>query len=128
MKLSMSLAALAFVASSAAAANVPRAELTALNLNPETFTSSISEHYWLVLFYSPFCPHCRHFKPTWAELIEQEKGVSGLGFAEVNCVEQGDLCKDQGVRGFPWLQMCVAVILSDCAFILVQVRQRCQVR
>jgi len=43
----------------------------------------------VVLFYSPFCGHCIHFKPMWADLVKHEDKVPKLAFAEVNCIEQG---------------------------------------
>ena len=45
-----------------------------MNLTPQTNVKSKC----LILFYSPGCPHCVHFKPTYAELakLAEQLGVT----------------------------------------------------
>ncbi|KZV85006.1 thioredoxin-like protein, partial [Exidia glandulosa HHB12029] len=67
------------------------------------FNSTIEHDFWFVEFYSPSCPHCKKFAPTWKEFTESQKDVPKLHFAQVNCLAQGDLCNAQGVKGYPEL-------------------------
>ncbi|ORY03649.1 thioredoxin-like protein [Clohesyomyces aquaticus] len=81
----------------------------------------IAKGNWLVEYYSPMCPHCMAFKPTWQTLYEfyytskpiaskSEKDEDSLNsftrwydfkFAKVNCVTARDTCSDMGVENFP---------------------------
>ncbi|PLW20651.1 hypothetical protein PCASD_17112 [Puccinia coronata f. sp. avenae] len=42
-------------------------------LNENSFDSSIQHGLWFIECYSPFCPHCKHFAPTWIELVDKMK-------------------------------------------------------
>ncbi|KAI8063790.1 thioredoxin-like protein [Gongronella butleri] len=58
---------------------------------------------YFIKFYAPWCPHCKRLAPTWEELARQLKGK--VNIAEVNCDVHRDVCKTQGIRGFPTLIM-----------------------
>lgn len=47
------------------------------------------------------CGHCKKLAPIWTELARNMRGK--LTIAEVNCEEQGALCRSQGVTGYPML-------------------------
>ncbi|KAF2475694.1 thioredoxin-like protein [Lindgomyces ingoldianus] len=86
-----------------------------------TINDDISKGNWLVEFYSPMCPHCMAFKPTWQTLYEfyytsksiastPEKEGDSLNsftrwydfkFAKVNCIAYRDMCSEKGVENFP---------------------------
>ncbi|CAO1618120.1 unnamed protein product [Jaminaea pallidilutea] len=75
-------------------------------LNSLTFDPSIKSGMWFVEFFSPYCGHCRHFAPTYADLAEIQAPLeesSQFYIRRVNCVEQGDLCNLQKVTGYPSL-------------------------
>ncbi|KAG8883171.1 hypothetical protein FRB97_007106 [Tulasnella sp. 331] len=40
-------------------------------LTSTDFSSTTSQGLWLVEFFSPSCPHCRRFEPTWRNLTEK---------------------------------------------------------
>ncbi|KAF8311586.1 thioredoxin-domain-containing protein [Clavulina sp. PMI_390] len=67
----------------------------------------------MIEFFSPYCSHCRHFKPTWAELVET-KSTAALGFsmAQVDCIASclthtlaSDLCQEQKVPHYPYITL-----------------------
>ncbi|KAK7049871.1 hypothetical protein VNI00_005301 [Paramarasmius palmivorus] len=78
-----------------------------LKLSSEAFEPTISEGVWVVNFESPYCSHCKHFKPLWNELVEEKLGSPnpGIRFAEVNCVTDGDLCNANKVTGYPQMNV-----------------------
>lgn len=74
--------------------SVPAQALSAESdlLNSDSFSTSTSSSMWLVEFFSPYCPHCKRFKPTWENLVSLHGHLadsSGFNFARVNCIEQG---------------------------------------
>ncbi|PPQ86762.1 hypothetical protein CVT25_012407 [Psilocybe cyanescens] len=86
-----------------------------IEFTPTTFSQTIREGLWFVEHYSPYCGHCKHFKPTWQQLVldTRDKGDEGLGGGEVpevgmgvvDCIVHGDLCDENGVKGYPTLIM-----------------------
>ncbi|PWN29853.1 thioredoxin-like protein [Jaminaea rosea] len=75
-------------------------------LTSTTFDSSVAKGMWFVEFFSPWCHHCKAFAPTYADLAEIQEPLeqtSDFYIRRVNCVEQGDLCDAQKVRGYPSL-------------------------
>jgi hypothetical protein len=50
--------------------------------------------------FSPYCSHCRHFAPTWGELVEDFKAheETGINLAQVNCATHGgQYCSPTGI-------------------------------
>ncbi|KAL0575530.1 hypothetical protein V5O48_006453 [Marasmius crinis-equi] len=76
-------------------------------LTPANFKSSISKGVWLIEHFSPYCGHCKAFAPTWDDLVKENEAQSnpGIRLAQVNCVTHGDLCNENGVSGYPQLNM-----------------------
>ncbi|KAH7101130.1 thioredoxin-domain-containing protein [Auriculariales sp. MPI-PUGE-AT-0066] len=73
-------------------------------LTLQDFDATIRKGYWFVEFYSPSCPHCKKFAPTWKQFVESDiKNTPGLQLAQVNCLVQGDLCGNLEVKGYPEL-------------------------
>ncbi|KAI0666173.1 thioredoxin-domain-containing protein [Trametes maxima] len=90
-----------------AAAPVESAETELLVLTPDNFESTISEGVWFVEHFSPYCGHCRNFAPTWKQLVEQteSKPDPGIHLAQVNCAVNGDLCRKNGIDGYPQMNL-----------------------
>ena len=94
-----------------------------IELGGKTFDDSITDGYWLVEFFSPYCVHCTAFAPTWQTLYEYyytqepvpQAPASSTGdddmnsftryydfhFAKVDCVVNADLCVEKNVPSFP---------------------------
>ena len=61
-----------------------------LELSPETFKQTLSEGYWFIEHFSPFCAHCRKFAPTWEKLVlEAKTEIPNVKLAVVNCAVHG---------------------------------------
>lgn len=58
-----------------------------------------------VMFYAPWCGFCKRLHPTWEELASDQDidQYTDVTVAKVDCTQQGDLCKEHGVRGYPTL-------------------------
>ncbi|TFK28589.1 protein disulfide isomerase [Coprinopsis marcescibilis] len=75
-------------------------------LTPENFDLTVAKGHWFIEHYSPYCPHCINFAPTWQTLEKDaEAEFPSVHLAQVNCVLHGDLCDKNGVTGYPQVIM-----------------------
>ncbi|PFX28948.1 DnaJ-like subfamily C member 10 [Stylophora pistillata] len=74
-----------------------------ITLSHSDFEVSVegSEDIWFINFYSPFCSHCHDLAPTWREVARELEGV--IRFGAVNCQEEWNLCRHQGIPSYPSL-------------------------
>ncbi|KAI0841254.1 thioredoxin-like protein [Hypoxylon sp. FL0890] len=93
----------------------PLLELTADNFDKEVKLSK----FLVVKYFSPYCPHCIDFAPTYQTLYEYyytskapsdpESATSttsfekfyDIRFAELNCIAYGDLCTKHDIQSYP---------------------------
>jgi len=80
--------------------------LSAITLTEGNFVSQVSASPHFVMFYAPWCGHCKRLAPVWEELAgkmnkDVEKEVT---IAKVDCTEQTALCSAQDVTGYPTLK------------------------
>ncbi|CAL6029555.1 Thioredoxin_domain-containing protein [Hexamita inflata] len=54
----------------------------------------------VVMFYTPWCPHYQKFQQTW-EKLQMDKVI----FAQVNCVENRDICQEENIKDYPTLRL-----------------------
>lgn len=92
-----------------AATNTDKATHDGLRkLTAANFTLT-NEGAWLIEFFSPNCVHCRRFGATWSELSQNKDNLrtqypkAPFTLAQVDCLAQWDLCKEQGVTFLPRL-------------------------
>ncbi|TDH70345.1 hypothetical protein CCR75_003966 [Bremia lactucae] len=57
---------------------------------------------WMIDFYHPFCPHCKHFAPAFIELAAYYKEQDNLYIGAVSCMDHVK-CRRVGITGFPTL-------------------------
>ncbi|TFK64723.1 protein disulfide isomerase [Pluteus cervinus] len=75
-------------------------------LTPENFKESTAHGLWFIEHFSPYCHHCKEFKPTWDQLVEYtESSGMGITLAQVDCSVHGDLCDANGVKGYPQMTL-----------------------
>ena len=65
------------------------------------FMATLQDGPTFVKFYAPWCGHCKKLAPTWTQLAAQFRNK--LNIAEVNCESYKDICKQEGIQGFPTL-------------------------
>jgi len=80
--------------------------VTAVNLNEHNFVSQVKESPHFVMFFAPWCGHCKRLAPTWEELAaKMNKDVEmDVTIAKVDCTEATALCSAQDVTGYPTLK------------------------
>lgn len=63
----------------------------------------------LVLFYAPWCPHCKSLMDgegsTWQNLLRKYAGRKDLMIDQVNCDEKPDVATQYGIGGFPTIML-----------------------
>ncbi|KAK7431431.1 hypothetical protein QQZ08_001921 [Neonectria magnoliae] len=88
-----------------------------LELTPNNWAEEVAKtKYIFVKHYSPYCPHCIDFAPTFQSIYEfyhTSKPVAAdaedttflayysFRFATINCVAYYDLCMDHSVQSYP---------------------------
>lgn len=79
----------------------PNVQGVSVELTAESFQKLVttSQDPWFVKFYAPWCTHCQHLAPTWAQLAREMQGKLNVG--EVNCDAEPRLCKDARVTSYP---------------------------
>ncbi|KAF2824533.1 thioredoxin-like protein [Ophiobolus disseminans] len=92
-----------------------------IELGPDSLDKEISKGNWLVEFFSPSCPHCMHFKPTYQTAYEfyytskpvtTKEEIEGdslnsftrfynFKFAKVDCQAYADVCNAHKIQSYP---------------------------
>ena len=60
----------------------------------------------LVMFFAPWCGHCKNMEPTWHELAQNFDGYNGVKILKINGDENQQLAGLHGVGGFPTVKYC----------------------
>ncbi|KAK9890375.1 hypothetical protein WA026_010468 [Henosepilachna vigintioctopunctata] len=79
-----------------------------LELGDSDFAIKIAEHETaLVMFYAPWCGHCKRLKPEFAKAAEElNKNDPPIALVKVDCTEAGkETCNKNSVSGYPTLKI-----------------------
>jgi protein disulfide-isomerase-like protein len=77
--------------------NIEKFEVDAEEEKKEDFENM--EQDSMVLFYAPWCPHCKTVMGDWAKL--KKSAPNGVKIAKVNCDEKPELAEKHDIKGFP---------------------------
>ncbi|CAH3015328.1 unnamed protein product [Porites evermanni] len=78
--------------------------LTDVDFDDRVFSSST--HF--VMFYGPWCEHCKNFMPTWNLLADHYGKIPHnelVTIAKVDCTKETPLCAKQNIRAYPTLKL-----------------------
>jgi protein disulfide isomerase family A protein 3 len=78
------------------------------DLGDDTFEAGVAEvDTTLVMFYAPWCGHCKRLKPEYAKAAELLKNDDPpIALAKVDCTEAGKkICERHSVSGYPTLKI-----------------------
>ena len=78
--------------------------VSVLDLTEENFASKVSASPHFVMFFAPWCGHCKRLAPTWEELAGKMNVEKEVTIGKVDCTEQTTLCSAQDVTGYPTLK------------------------
>ncbi|XP_021948419.1 protein disulfide-isomerase A5 [Folsomia candida] len=77
-------------------------ESAVIHLNEENFKSTLrKKKRALVMFYAPWCGHCKNAKPSLTAAAEELKDDPRVMYGAVDCTVEKSLCETYEVRGFP---------------------------
>lgn len=59
---------------------------------------------WMIIFYAPWCGHCKSAMPEWSGAAETMKKEKKIRFGKINCDEHKSMCGEYGVKGYPTIK------------------------
>jgi len=81
---------------------------TAINFNEESFAEKVANKPHFVMFFAPWCGHCKRLAPTWEDLSvkynEKDEDEQDVLIGKVDCTIETALCSAQEVTGYPTLK------------------------
>ncbi|PNF32184.1 Protein disulfide-isomerase A5 [Cryptotermes secundus] len=76
-----------------------------VHLTEETFRSFLKKKkHVLVMFYAPWCGHCKKAKPEFTAAAEHFKDDPKVEFAAVDCTRYTAVCEATDVKGYPTIK------------------------
>ncbi|BFZ21065.1 hypothetical protein BsWGS_24104 [Bradybaena similaris] len=78
-----------------------------VSYDSKTFAEGLKNNRNFVMFYAPWCGHCKNIGPTWEELgrIYNTMENSPVVISKVDCTVYRDLCAVHNIIGFPTLTL-----------------------
>ncbi|KAI5711993.1 thioredoxin domain-containing protein 5 homolog [Diaphorina citri] len=75
-------------------------------LTQNTFSEEVPKNNYFIMFYAPWCGHCKNLHPIWEELADMlnDSEDSRVTIGQVDCTVEKQLCADQEITGYPTLK------------------------
>ncbi|KAL3666731.1 hypothetical protein V7S43_008354 [Phytophthora oleae] len=64
-----------------------------------------SDTVWLVDYYAPWCPHCRHFAPEWERVANFYAKTDKVQVGAVDCTKNSEICNNEHIYGYPGVKL-----------------------
>ncbi|KAG2768120.1 hypothetical protein PC129_g3003 [Phytophthora cactorum] len=64
-----------------------------------------SDTVWLVDYYAPWCPHCRHFAPEWERVANFYAKTDKVQVGAVDCTKNSEICNNENIHGYPGVKI-----------------------
>lgn len=68
----------------------------------ESFTSNKKT---FVMFYAPWCGHCKRTMPAYQRIIDSYKNDQNITVIKVDCDQNKNIARDHGIQGFPTFRL-----------------------
>ncbi|CAH1155033.1 unnamed protein product [Phaedon cochleariae] len=76
-----------------------------VHLNEDTFKPFLKKKkHVLVIFYAPWCGHCKRAKPEFTQAAENFRDDTKVEFAAVDCTAHPAVCSAHEVKGYPTIK------------------------
>ncbi|TRY71848.1 hypothetical protein TCAL_05412 [Tigriopus californicus] len=93
-------------------ASMGRAEddfgLSVKTYTKENFKDELAKANHFIMFYAPWCGHCKRLHPAWEDLAkkynEKPEEERDVVIAKVDCTTDTEVCSGQDVTGYPTLK------------------------
>jgi len=77
-------------------------ESEVVHLTDDTFKGFLKKKkHTLVMFYAPWCGHCKQAKPEYEQAAEKFQGDNKVAFAGMDCTVHKESCASHDVTGYP---------------------------